>query len=181
MPLPDLPASAATAAVLDCRRCRRWVKVHVFPALWLPQRFGTAGEAVLADEECACFYHSDKRAVRACDQCGRFICALCEIEMGENYFCPSCLGSGSSQAHGAGLMQRRFMLDNIALALAIIPVLTIWLTAVSAPATLFMVIKFWHAPRSLVRHSRWRMGLAGLLAVGQIIVWIIVISFLVRS
>lgn len=53
----------------------------------------------------ACANHAGNAAVTSCSRCGLFICALCEMNVGDGAYCPSCFdhlrNEGSSTAVGA--------------------------------------------------------------------------------
>jgi hypothetical protein len=66
------------------------------------------------------------------------------------------------------------MYDSIALALAVLPIVTIvfwFLTIITAPMALFVAIRYWNAPRSLVHRTKVRYVLAMILATLQIGAW----------
>jgi hypothetical protein len=75
----------------------------------------------------------------------------------------------------------RTLYDSIALWLAILPVLSIWGTILSAPATLFIVFRFWNRPTSILGRTRIRFVFAGLLALAQILGWGVGIFFLASA
>src|SRR5512138_2820046 len=80
-----------------CPACGTSMQIEVFPALFRPIATGRDGELVIADGEATCFYHTTKRAVRPCDGCGRFLCALCDCELHNQHFCPACLEVGKTK------------------------------------------------------------------------------------
>src|SRR6202522_4376848 len=94
MPLPrwGLDTSAETA----CPSCGAGNMVRAFPAMFA-ERAAAAPEAALTGEA-ACFDHPGKRAVAACQQCGRFVCQLCSVDMGGVAYCPSCVAAGAGLA-----------------------------------------------------------------------------------
>jgi len=72
-----------------------------------------------------------------------------------------------------GSQQTTVLYDGIALALAGLPLLMFWLTLLTAPATLFVVWRYWGRVRPAVpRRSRLRFVLAALLALAQIAGWV---------
>ncbi len=79
--------------VFACPSCREPLEVEVFPALWRAPHAGRTGDLVTGGEA-GCFVHADRRAEAACDACGRFMCALCEVRVGEKHFCIACLEEG---------------------------------------------------------------------------------------
>src|SRR5260370_609573 len=81
----------ASGASGDCPACGAALQVEVFPALFSqPARFSRA-EIAIAGSEAACFFHAEKKAVVPCSHCGRFLCALCDVELGNEHLCPPCL------------------------------------------------------------------------------------------
>jgi hypothetical protein len=45
----------------------------------------------------ACANHARNAAVTSCTRCGLFICALCDMNVGEGSVCPSCFQRGREQ------------------------------------------------------------------------------------
>ena len=135
---------------------------------------GSAAELAVEGSEATCFYHARKKAVVPCDRCGRFLCALCQVELSGENWCPSCIALHRKQGKLAGLDNRRMLYDNIALLLAVGPVAVVvfwFFTLVTAPATLFVVIRYWRAPSSLVPRTKARFVIAGVVALLQLAAW----------
>jgi hypothetical protein len=190
VPLIQCPACKGTllegifnhAELLPCPLCRTPVKVEVFPALFRPTRAGGTGEAILVEGESNCFFHAGREAVIPCQSCGRFLCSLCDCEVRGEHYCPSCLDSLQTKGKIKSLDNQRVRYDKIALALAVYPVVlvfTIYFTAITAPLSLFIAIKYWNAPFGIVQGSRIRLVVAIILALLQIGGWILLIAFLV--
>src|SRR5215510_10233298 len=108
-PLPSHVCN--TAAPIACPSCSRRLLVTVFPALFRPAFSGGPGETALEEGVSRCFYHEQKKAVIACDGCGRFLCALCDVEFKDQHLCPSCLQSGQSKGQFAMLDNQRILWD----------------------------------------------------------------------
>jgi hypothetical protein len=161
-----------------CPNCETRVRVVAFPAL---RRIETAPAlaATIEANDASCFYHPAKQAVIACETCGRFLCALCDIEVGETHRCPSCLESGKRKGTLEVMQSRRVLYDGLALSLAIMPLLFWPLTIVTAPAAVFLVIRHWGTPLSILPRTRIRFLLAGLVALAQIGGWVALIYFLI--
>src|SRR5437870_5146419 len=162
-----------------CPACAVPLRVEVFPALFRRTAAGRDGEAVLIADEATCFYHPQKKAVLPCEGCGRFLCALCDCELHGQHFCPVCLEVGRKKGKIKSLENQRTLYDSIALSLAILPMLIFYITFITAPAALFIAIRYWNAPRSLVHRSRIRLVLAILIAGLQIVGWVAGIYFIV--
>lgn len=150
-----------------CPVCRRRVDVAVFPALERT-RSGTIPQPLGAETEASCFYHPESRAAVPCDECGRFLCGLCDIELDGKHFCPGCFQSGVASNRLENVETRRTMYDSIALAVATIPLVLISPAVVGGPAALFIVIRRWRAPLSILPRTRIRFYLAALFALAEI-------------
>lgn len=145
--------------------------MFVFPAAFRVSGRTPAG-ATLSEGESSCFYHSHKRAVAPCDQCGRFLCSLCRVDFGERVLCPQCIHSGSRKGSFTLVESYRRLYDSIALAVAVLPGFLIWPTIVTAPIAIYLSIRYWNRPLSLVPRSRWRFVLAIVVALAQIGAWV---------
>lgn len=56
----------------------------------------------------ACANHSRNAAVTNCSRCGLFICALCDLNVGEGSVCPSCFDRARGEnAPGGGITRYR--------------------------------------------------------------------------
>ena len=180
-------------ALLQCPKCRAWLlegtfnqpdwtpcpacgaplEIEVFPALFRKIASGPSAETILVEGESSCFYHPQKKAVRPCDGCGRFLCALCDCEFQGRHFCPSCLEAGRTKGKIAQLENQRTRYDNIALALAVLPFFVFYFTLITAPMALFVAIRYWKSPASLTGQSRTRFVIAILVALLQLAGWTI--------
>ena len=158
-----------------CPGCASALQVEVFPALFRPIQTGQSGEAVLIETESSCFYHLQKKAVVHCEGCGRFLCALCDCVLHGQHFCPQCLETGKKKGKIKSIENERTLYDSIALGLAVVPLLLIYVTFLTAPIALYVAIRYWKAPRSIVHRSRIRLVLAMIFASLQIIGWVAVI------
>jgi hypothetical protein len=156
-----------------CPACSVPLQVEIFPAFFRKASPGQSGEAILVEGESGCFFHPQKKAVRPCDSCGRFLCALCDCELNGQHFCPACLEAGKTRGKIKSLDSQRTLYDSIALALAVYPLLIFYFTLVTAPMSLFIAIRHWKSPPSLVRRSRIRFVIAGILAILQIAGWVV--------
>jgi hypothetical protein len=162
-PLPEQPAELA--ALTRCSRCGAGLRVAVFPAWRRPSTRGASAELVLTEGEASCFYHTDKRAVIPCDACGRFLCALCDMEIHGRHFCPACFAASMKQQRIEHLERERTRYDNIALSLLIYPlILCGFLVPVSAPAALILALWKWSSPPSLVERTKLRLAAVMVLA-----------------
>ena len=178
----SLPAEReALAGLRACPSCQSSLEVLVFPALFRPTSAGSAGEAVLESREAGCFYHPAKRASVPCAVCGRFLCALCDVELSGRHYCPPCLEKGGKRGAIQTIERQRIRYDNIAMALVTLSFLVWCAWVVTAPVAWFFIIRYWNAPPSLVERTRLRMSLAGGLAVVEFGLAAVFWAFLFRS
>jgi hypothetical protein len=156
-----------------CSGCRNVLRVCVFPAI-SRSIAGAAPEALQVETEASCFYHPQSRAAIPCADCGRFLCNLCDLEVQGRHICPRCFETGVSE------VPRRVMYDTIALALATLPFLLISPAIVGAPWSLFMVLRRWNSPSSVVPRTKIRFILAALFALAEIafIIFIVYMIYL---
>jgi len=147
--------------------------VNVFPAfLRLPQR-GPLPEPVLTLDDAACFYHENKKAADACEACGRFLCALCRVDIGKRILCPGCIQSGKRKGRLHDLTRHRILQDEVALSMAILPLLAWPFTIATAPAAIFWALRHWKSPTSILPRTKLRFVAAILLASIQVAAWVI--------
>ncbi|MDR3401799.1 MAG: hypothetical protein P4L99_04795 [Chthoniobacter sp.] len=168
------PVLYNTGALRLCPSCHARLQIEVFPAVLRPPGPGSVGETVAMDGEATCFFHATKRAVVPCGSCGRFLCAVCDVEMNGEHLCSMCIASGRKKGRMQQLESKRTLYDNLALAIALIPMLIVWPTIITAPIVLYLAIRYWNAPSSVVPRSRWRLVLAIILALLQIGGWVAV-------
>ncbi len=156
---------------IECAGCGSELLTRVFPALF-HRPAASPATTIAGEAEASCFYHSENLAVAACDSCGRFVCGLCKVDMSGKSVCPSCIDAGIKTRKLIGLESHRTMYDTVALLLASLPVLLLWPTILTAPAAIYVSVRYWRAPSSIVRRSKIRFILAILLALIQIGLWI---------
>jgi hypothetical protein len=152
-----------------CPKCSCDMQVFVFPALF---RLAAAVGPSSADAtDATCFYHPDNRAAAPCASCGRFLCTVCETELGSEILCPKCIHAGVTSRKLVRLENRRILYDNVAFAVATGPFLLIWPTLITAPMAIFLSIRYWNTPSSIVKRTKVRFILAILIALLEIAMW----------
>lgn len=161
-----------------CPGCAVPTLVEVFPALFRDRAVGATAEAILTAGEAGCFFHPQKKALVPCEGCGRFLCALCDVELNGQHLCPSCLDLGRKQGRLKNLENHRDLHDRTALLLATVPLLLIWPSVICAPLALFRVFRHWKEPGDYVRPGKGRFIIAGILAGLQVLGWIGLFLFL---
>ena len=169
MPLPKWELETGDTAM--CTLCSASNRVRVFPAALFDRNAPTRAETAL-EGEAACFDHPAKRAVAACQQCGRFVCQVCAVEFGEGTWCPSCVAAGAGKAKPANPENSRILYDSTTLIVPLVALLLWPVTLAAAPATVVLALMRWSRPLSLVRRYRWRFVLAILIALAEMAAWL---------
>ena len=171
------PALAAPRTDGACPECGAAFHVAVFPALFREIRPGAAGGAVVLPDEAGCFDHPASRAEAVCDSCGRFMCALCDIQHEGGHLCAPCFQAGIEKdpAASGGRVTRY---DLLALSLVVIPLVpplvffTTYLIPLFALPAIFAAVLSLRRPRGLVPRVRWRPWAAIVLALIELAAWL---------
>lgn len=144
----------------SCPSCANRLQARVWPIV----RQNTNAVAVLSDQA-TCFFHPDKAFQACCQRCGRFVCALCDLQLGADHICPACFERGRAESgvenSKAEWRYRDVLYDSIALTIGWAWII-IWFTFIAAvPAVIVLHIKYRKAPRSyLIPRSGWRFWVA---------------------
>jgi hypothetical protein len=175
----DIPLPSAfinTSDFSNCPRCKVPVRADVYPALFKQPDTASTGETISIDNEASCFYHPQKKAVHPCALCGRFLCALCDIDFNDQHICSSCIESGKKKRKIRNLENNRVLYDSIALYIAVIPMIFIWPTILTAPASIFYSIRHWKSPSGIIPRSKSRFVIALLVAGLQVGGWSLIMA-----
>lgn len=165
-----------------CRGCGEPVVVRVFQALRRGlAKIDAAHAGTAVEGDATCFHHPQNPAVIACDECGRFLCSLCDLDLDGRHLCSICLDRGIHVEKADTLEERRVQYDTLALHLLFWPIFTIWLPLFGAPAALFFVIRNWKTRMSILPRGRFRLWLALLLALAETVGILAFIGFLILA
>ena len=141
-----------------CPYCDKQLQIRVWPVV----RQNTNAATALSDQA-TCFFHPDKVFQACCQRCGRFVCALCDLQLGAEHVCPACFerGRAGSDAGKAEWRYRDVLYDSIGLTLGWGWILVWPVFVVAFPAVIFLHVKYGKAPRSyLIPRSGWRFWAA---------------------
>ncbi len=168
-----------------CPQCHARLESYFFPLYWVPRsRQITSGETA-EDGDAACFFHAHKKAAVSCERCGRFVCGLCDMEIGAEHLCPNCLDTDLQGQKSDRFVQTRFCWAKMGLCFGILPVLlgvVFWpMFVVSGPAAVFAGVWGWRRPGSLVKGSRkWALAVGAVFGLVQMALWMGAIFFFWR-
>lgn len=161
----DVAPVETKAGWQTCPYCEKRLHIRV----WGSVQQNTNTVAAISDQA-TCFFHPDKAFQACCRRCGRFVCALCDLQLGAEHVCPTCFerGRANSGVEGATAewRHRDVLYDSIAVTIGWGWIL-FWPVIVAAfPAAIFLHVKYRKAPRSyLIPRYGWRFwaAYAGLL------------------
>jgi len=153
--------------------------VEAFPALFRGIERGRPGESIALDDDASCFYHRGKKAVIPCESCGRFLCALCDVDFGGKHLCPPCIEMGGAQGQTDEFHSKYFYYDRLALILAIAPLIIFYFTIITAPAALYLAVRHWNTRMSVAPRSKWRLVVAILFAGAEVAGWLFGLLYLI--
>jgi hypothetical protein len=139
-----------------CPSCTNRMQICLWPVSRKSNRAATA-----LSDQATCFFHPDKSFQACCQRCGRFVCALCDLELGAEHVCPACFERGradsGTETGKAEWRHRDVLYDSIAATVGWGWIL-FWPVFVAAlPTAIVLHVKYRKAPRSyLIPRSGWR-------------------------
>jgi hypothetical protein len=158
---------------MHCKSCGQMTYASVFPAINRVHP-SVDPETIQEQSEASCFYHPQSRAVIPCDECGRFLCQICDCPMEGRNLCPNCLNTAATTRQLQAFDNRRTMHDSIALSLATFPFFlypaTIF-TFITAPLAVYYSIKHWKSPLGILPRTKVRFALAIVFGLVQSLTW----------
>ena len=165
----------------SCPQCGLIMTGRLFPRFFKSHDNQANGIEVASDNESSCFFHPNKLAVSHCSECGRFLCALCELNIEDRTICPTCLEKLDREKKVKTFTNRVTFWDSIVLSLAILPMLFWPVTLVTAPLTFIFIWRhFKETKQYLIPRNRWRFYVAGMVAGMQITGWTVLAILLLE-
>ncbi len=162
-----------TGELATCQTCKTRIRADLFNAFFRPVAPDSSPGYIQEQGQAECYNHPGRPAKVPCDQCGRLLCKLCEVELDGRILCLGCIKTGRQTQQISRLDTSRTHFDSLALALALGPIIFIFPTILTAPAALYVALRYWKRPPTILPRSRWRDILAILLALAQMAGWIV--------
>jgi hypothetical protein len=156
----DLTRSQPYAEWQNCPFCDLKVDIRAWPVATQNTNIAAA-----MPEQATCFFHPEKAFQACCQRCGRFVCALCDLQLGSEHVCPTCFDRGRADTGLNGgkaeWRHRDVLYDSIALSIGWIWII-VWPSITAAlPIAIYLHVKYRKAPRSyLIPRSGWRFWFA---------------------
>jgi hypothetical protein len=153
----DIPADSAWQS---CPYCQKQLQLRIWPVI----RQNNNAAAAMSDQA-TCFFHPEKAFQACCQRCGRFVCALCDLQLGAEHVCPACFERGRAnsgvEAAKAEWRYRDVLYDSIALTTGWGWILFWPVVLAAIPTVIVLHVKYRKAPRSyLIPRSGWRFWMA---------------------
>jgi len=93
------------------------------------------------------------------------------VEFDGRHLCTSCLETGKKKRKIKNLENHRTLYDSMVLFLAIFPMILFWPTILTAPIAIFLAIRYWNVPTSIIPRTKIRLIAAVVISGLQIIGW----------
>ena len=175
---PADPFVTGDFQLAPCLGCGKDIFVLMFPAQGRQGQSCSAGVAA-GGEDSVCFHHPGKRAEVACEVCGRFLCGLCHVDFHGRVLCAACLTQMHTHSHKTKLtgnatsahVPSRLRYDMLAGFCVLVAPLFTFVSFIPAGIALFLCIRFWKAPVSVIPRNRWRFVVAGVGACAILVFW----------
>lgn len=177
------PPERVGAVALPCPVCRQVSRAWVFPAMF-QERDSTAGQRLLDEGQSSCMNHPQKQAVTVCDSCGKFLCALCDVEWNDEHLCTTCIQHRKQSDHAGAYRTSYTHYDSVALIIVLLSLAFMpffGLGGFLAPVTFYVAWRYWRVPWRPVPHGKWYMVLAILLANFVILIWLVTAVYFMRN
>lgn len=156
--------------LLECSSCQQVNEVYLFPPAWRDAKRPSFAAEALSDES-VCLKHPGKRATLACESCGRFMCELCSIPLSGKNVCVECVDKGPAKNELAAVQAPLLRYDQITLLLGLLCIFLYIMSIILAPIVIFVAIRNWRRPFSILPRSRWRFVAGALIALLALSLW----------
>ena len=152
----DVAPGGTQAGWQSCPYCEKRLQIRAWPVTR-----NSANAATAMPGQATCFFHPDKAFRACCKRCGRFVCALCDLQLGAEHVCPTCFERGRVDAGLNGgkveWRHRDVLYDSIAATVGWGWILVWPVLVVALPTAIILHVKYRKAPRSyLIPRSGWR-------------------------
>jgi len=173
-----------------CTYCATRQRQYIYPAF--AHDNGPTPSTPLPEDGASCYFHEGAAAATLCDDCGRYLCELCTLDIPmpasapPNFparICPSCFENRvneETREQQWDLFRSRYpRYDAIAAFLILIPVVFVPLilfTIVTIPMAIYIVIRNWRTCHTPVKHLRGSMLAVLALALFGLTIWLSIIG-----
>ena len=167
-----IPDAGTDGTRVRCPHCGSFS--WFYPAVLSSVEKGAAAEVLVSEEHAACFNHPAKTATMHCDECGVFMCSLCDISVEGKHLCPKCFESGRKTF--STMRPDSFLYDTLLLYITALSFLICYLSFITAPFTLAASIFYWKKVKTPYARGRWRLVVVMILSLVQLIVAFVLLT-----
>jgi hypothetical protein len=161
---------ASTGGAIEyCRGCRREVILYPFEAREEKPAVRDRGEWAV-EGEATCFYCSARKAVSVCEGCGSYLCDVCQTDWFGRKLCLACIHANREVRGALEFRSRATIYDNVALMIMLIPLFIIpfygiFFAMMTAPVSLFLLIRHRRSLRGMIPRGPFRAVATASLAI----------------
>lgn len=119
-----LATESLRTGTLACQYCRREFEATIFEARERQHETVQVAAETPDGVATACANHPGNAAATSCQRCGLFICALCDMNVGDGSYCPACFDRVRADGSLRGMAKRRAdyaMLARVCAILGLLP------------------------------------------------------------
>lgn len=146
---------ADLSALPACPSCAAPLVLEILPAYGRHTQRTTAPERITGEGEASCFFHATRKAVVPCDECGRFLCGLCDVPIAGRHLCPTCLETSREKGQLSGLEKSRTRWDIVAWLMNLGLFTGIGIPIVGLLNLVFLVVGLRSKGSRVARHRVW--------------------------
>ena len=165
------------AADLSCGHCSAITRFWLFPALFRPRKSAEA-QLIVDEGHSSCMNHPDKKATTVCDGCGKYLCALCDIDWAGEHLCSTCIEHRRDGANNE-LKTEYIHYDRIVFAMAVVSMFLYFFGVIVAPIALYIGWRYWKETWRPVPYRKWGMIFSIILSFIVMAIWCSVFAFFV--
>ena len=125
----------------------------------------------MVEGESSCFYHPQKKAVCPARDAAAFYARCAIANYTASITVPRAWRRAAARAKSRTSKTSACATTASRSSLAVLPMLVFYFTIITAPDSLFVALRYWNAPLSIVRRTRIRYVLALILATLQFVGW----------
>jgi len=159
-----IPWQIAPHQMTVCPGCKETTELYLFPAAETKTSAAGRSTQSFSEDEAVCFNHESRKATVICEGCGKFLCALCDVEWEYRHLCSQCITREQAQNDNPEAKRLYYRHDVLALCFLAMTILMWFLSFVFYPVALILIVMGFRKPMSAMPRRRWLLYLTFLVA-----------------
>lgn len=136
-----LPVVAENTGLLDsCATCKNPVRIDLFPRL-KPAPPPAEPQPLEVEDQATCYFHAHYQAEVPCEDCGRFLCRLCDVSFHGGHRCVVCIEQMQKKPDPL-LITADVRWSTIAILILLVSIPFWFLSFITLPVALVIFFKF---------------------------------------